>query len=79
VTGSAAALFGTAIPVAAMELPRRTHAPGLTILLAGWSRNPDLGQLDEIPDSEFDAALCDLLARPSRWTTLDNIRSSAAT
>jgi glutaconate CoA-transferase subunit B len=60
VTGSAAALFGTAIPVAAMELARRTHAPGLTILLAGWSHNPDLGLLDEIPDSEFDAALRDL-------------------
>lgn len=60
VTGSAAALFSTAIPVAAMELARRTHAPGLTVLLAGWSHNPDLQQLETIPDSEFDAALRDL-------------------
>ncbi|MEP7457282.1 CoA-transferase [Phyllobacterium sp. SB3] len=60
VTGNAAALFATAIPVAAMQLARLTHAPGLTILLAGWSHNPDLSQLDEIPDSEFDAVLRDL-------------------
>lgn len=60
VTGSAAALYGTAIPVAAMEFARRTHAPGLTMLLAGWSHNPDLSQLDAIPDSEFDAAMRDL-------------------
>lgn len=60
VTGGPAALFGTAIPLAAMELARRTHAPGLTVLLAGWSHNPDLGRLATLPDSEFDALLCDL-------------------
>jgi|LFEF01.1.fsa_nt_gb glutaconate CoA-transferase subunit B len=60
VTGSAAAIYGTLIPVAAMELARRTHAPGLTMLLAGWSHNPDLSQLEVIPDSEFSADLRDL-------------------
>jgi len=62
VTGGAAAVFGTAIPLAAMELARLTHAPGLTILLAGWSHNPDLFGLPELPDSEFDARLRDLAA-----------------
>ncbi len=62
VTGGAAAVFGTAIPLAAMELARLTHAPGLTLLLAGWSHNPALFDLPELPDSEFDARLRDLTA-----------------
>jgi len=74
VTGGAAAIFGTAIPVAAMELARLTHAPGLTLLLAGWSHNPDLSRLDALPEAEFDARLCDLpaeaqmVAYPDGWS-----------
>jgi glutaconate CoA-transferase, subunit B len=60
VTGGAAAIFGTAIPLAAMGLAKEMHAPGLTILLAGWSHNPDLSGLDALPDSEFDTVLYDL-------------------
>ena len=60
VTGSAAALYATSIPLAAMSLAKLMHAPRLTILLAGWSHNPDLGALSVMPDSEFDAVLRDL-------------------
>ncbi|MCL4765914.1 MAG: hypothetical protein KJZ80_06775 [Hyphomicrobiaceae bacterium] len=59
-TGSAAALYATAIPLVAMELARRLHAPNLTVLLAGWVHNPDLAALDELPDAEFDERLRDL-------------------
>ncbi|MGQ9368332.1 CoA-transferase [Azospirillum sp. ST 5-10] len=59
-TGPMAAVFGTGVPLAAMELAKRTHAPGLTILLAGCYHNPDLGALDALPDSEHDAVLRDL-------------------
>lgn len=59
-TGGAAALYATAIPLAAMALARRRHAPNLTILLAGWSHNPDLAALDRLPDAEFDEQLRDL-------------------
>lgn len=59
-TGGAAALFATAIPVAAMQLARRLHAPNLTLLLAGWSHNPDLASLEALPDAEFDEVLRDL-------------------
>jgi glutaconate CoA-transferase, subunit B len=74
VTGGPAAVFGTSIPLAAMELARQTHAPGLTILLAGWSHNPDLARLDVLPDSEFDARLRDLACEaqmtgyPGAWS-----------
>ena len=61
VTGSAAALYATSIPLAAMSLAKLMHAPRLTILLAGWSHNPDLGALSVMPDSEFDAVLRDLV------------------
>ncbi len=73
VTGGPAALYGTAIPIAAMELARKTHAPGLTLLLAGWSHNPDLSGLEALPDSEFVVALRDLecdarmIAYPTSW------------
>ena len=59
-TGGAAALYATAIPIAAMALAQRTHAPNLTTLLAGWSHNPDLSALDILPDAEFDEQLRDL-------------------
>jgi glutaconate CoA-transferase, subunit B len=60
VTGGAAATYGTSIPLAAMMLAKETHAPGLTVLLAGWSHNPDLSRLEALPDSEFDGTLYDL-------------------
>jgi glutaconate CoA-transferase subunit B len=56
-TGEAAAMFGTMIPLAAMELARHLHAPRLTCLLAGWCHNPSICELDHVPDSEFDPAL----------------------
>lgn len=59
-TGGQAALYATAIPLVAMELARRTHAPNLTVLLAGWIHNPDLARLDRLPDAEFDENLRDL-------------------
>jgi glutaconate CoA-transferase, subunit B len=59
-TGSATALYATAIPLAAMALARRTHAPNLTILLAGWIFNPSLNSLDSLPDAEFDETLRDV-------------------
>ncbi|WP_299655293.1 hypothetical protein [uncultured Jannaschia sp.] len=72
-TGSAAAIWGTGIPVVAMELARRTHAPDLTLLLAGCYHNPDLSVLDRMPDCEHDAQLRDLPAEartrdyPGQW------------
>jgi glutaconate CoA-transferase, subunit B len=60
--GGPAALFGSMIPLAAMSLAKATHAPNLTILLAGWLHNPDLSKLDAIPDSEFIPSLRDLSA-----------------
>jgi glutaconate CoA-transferase subunit B len=72
-TGQAAAIFGTCIPIVAMELARRTHAPNLTLLLAGCYHNPDFAQLDALPDSEHDALLRDLPAEaqtydyPGQW------------
>ncbi len=59
-TGGAAALYVAAIPLAAMQLARLTHAPNLTILLSGWCLNPHLDRIAAMPDSEFDEALRDL-------------------
>ena len=59
-TGGAAALYAAAIPLAAMQLARLTHAPNLTILLSGWCLNPQLERIDIMPDSEFDESLHDL-------------------
>jgi glutaconate CoA-transferase subunit B len=72
-TGEAAAIFGTCIPIVAMELARRTHAPNLTLLLAGCYHNVDFDQLEAMPDSEHDAVLRDLAADaqaydyPAQW------------
>jgi glutaconate CoA-transferase subunit B len=52
-TGGRTAMYGTTIPIAAMEMARRTHAPNLTLLLAGWCHNPDLSGLAALPRSEF--------------------------
>lgn len=59
-TGSAAARFATSIPLAAAELARRTHAPNLTIMLAGHFHNPNLSKIASLPDSEFSEELRDL-------------------
>lgn len=59
-TGGAAALYITRIPLAAMELARRTHAPNLTILFCGWCHNPELPFPNSFPDSEFDNELLNL-------------------
>lgn len=59
-TGDGAARFATSIPLAAAQLARLTHAPSLTIMLAGWVHNPDLRQLVSLPNSEFDEELRDL-------------------
>jgi glutaconate CoA-transferase subunit B len=73
-TGAAAAIYGTAIPLAAMELAKRTHAPDLTILLAGCYHNPVLEDLEALPDSEHDAVLRDLACEaqmtdyPGQWS-----------
>jgi glutaconate CoA-transferase, subunit B len=72
-TGSSAATFGTAIPLVAMSLAKLTHAPNLTILLAGCYHNPDLRDLEAVPTSEHSAQLRDLpaeaqmLAYPGPW------------
>lgn len=73
-TGDAAAKYITAIPLAAMQFAKKTHAPNLTVLLAGWIHNPKLEKLDHMPDSEFDASLLDLpceaqmMQYPGQWS-----------
>lgn len=59
-TGEAAARYNTNIPLLGMELAKRTHAPDLTILLCGWSHNPQLSQLQEMPSCEFSNELLNL-------------------
>lgn len=60
VNGDASALYGSMIPLAGMQLAKVSHAPDMTILLAGWLQNPDMSRLREIPDSEFLSDLRDL-------------------
>lgn len=73
-TGRDAANYMTNIPVAAMELARHLHAPNLTLALAGWSHNPDLSKLVEMPDLEFSKEVFDLpceakmLGYPGLWS-----------
>ena len=59
-TGKMAALYITAIPLVAMELARRTHAPDLNIIFAGWIQNPDLSKLTHLPNAEYDESLRDI-------------------
>lgn len=59
-TGKAAATYITNIPLAAMQLAQKTHAPDLTILLAGWCVNPDLSALENMPESEYGSELLNL-------------------
>ncbi|MET3927437.1 CoA-transferase [Devosia sp. 2618] len=67
-TGGPAALYATGIPLAAMQFARLTHAPDLTILLAGWSINPDLRELSAMPDAEFAATLQNLACEAQMQT-----------
>ena len=73
-TGRAAAMYISSIPYAAMELARRTHAPNLTILLCGWSINPDISKLDALPESEFETSMLYLpceaqqITWPGQWS-----------
>ncbi len=53
-TGKAAATYITNIPLAAMELAKRTHAPNLDIWLCGVYANADWSSLDGMPESEFE-------------------------
>lgn len=62
VTGEQTAFFAAGIPVAAAVLAQKTHAPNLTMILAGWIVNPDLTALKQQPTSEFDPILLDLPA-----------------
>lgn len=59
-TGKAAAAYNTNIPLLGMGLAKRTHAPNLTVLLCGWSHNPDLSQLKAMPECEFANELLNL-------------------
>ena len=59
-TGKYPSLYITSIPLVAMELARKTHAPDLTILLAGWIQNPDLSKFNKVPDAELAEYLRDI-------------------
>lgn len=73
-TGSAAAMYITRIPLAAMELAKNMHAPNLTVLLSGWCHNPDISALIELPESEYDSTFLDLPCEahmntwPGQWS-----------
>lgn len=73
-TGKAAANYIANIPLAAMGLAKATSAPNLTILLAGWSVNPDLASLNKMPESEYDTELmylpCEaqMVSWPGPWS-----------
>jgi glutaconate CoA-transferase subunit B len=67
-TGGPTAMYGTYIPVAAMQLARLTHAPNLTLLLAGWLHNPSLGDLLDLPTGEFPLSWLNLQAEAHKDT-----------
>jgi glutaconate CoA-transferase subunit B len=68
-TGGPTAMFGTFIPIAAMQLARLRHAPNLTMFMAGWCHNPRLQDLRDLPRSEFPLAWYDIPseARKDTW------------
>jgi len=73
-TGSSATVYISSIPLAAMELAKRTHAPNLTILLCGWLFNPDWSKLERLPESEYDNHMMELscesqmIEYPCNWS-----------
>ncbi|TNM38473.1 hypothetical protein FHP29_14605 [Nocardioides albidus] len=81
VTGDRTALFAAGIPLAAAVLAQKTHAPNLTVLLAGWIVNPDLREMRRPPVSEFDPELltlpCD--ARGQRFPGVMNAQRGDVT
>lgn len=65
-----AGVLAVGIPVAAMSLARRTHAPNLTILLVGSILNPDLSHLDTLFETGTGMAT---LPAEGRLTTADMV------
>jgi glutaconate CoA-transferase subunit B len=80
-TGGPTAMFGTFIPVAAMQLARLTHAPNLTMFMAGWCHNPQLQDLRDLPRSEFPLSWMDIPseARKDTWPGIHSMYRSDVT
>ncbi|GAA1845269.1 CoA-transferase subunit beta [Pseudonocardia ailaonensis] len=80
-TGGPTAMFGTYIPVAAMQLARLTHAPDLTLFMAGWCHNPSLRDLGALPRSEFPLSWYDVPseARKDTWPGIHSMYRSDVT
>jgi len=56
-TGPETILLLTRIPIAAMALAQRTHAPNSWMLVAGWVMNPDVSKVPTMMESEFGTTL----------------------
>ncbi len=73
VTGDQTAVMASMAPLAAMSLAQHTHAPNMTVLLAGMLHNPDLSKLTTVPNSEFEPTSVDvdseamMLGFPAPW------------
>jgi glutaconate CoA-transferase subunit B len=73
-TGSETAIFSSLVPLAAMGLAQKMHAPNMTVLLAGALHNPNFAELENIPDSECEPLLayldCEamMLSFPPPWS-----------
>lgn len=80
-TGGPTAMFGTFIPVAAMQIARLTHAPNLTMFMAGWCHNPSLQDLRALPRSEFPLSWLDIPseARKDTWPGIHSMYRSDVT
>ncbi len=56
-TGPQTILMLTRIPIVAMGLAQRTHAPNSWMLVAGWVMNPDVSKVPTRMESEFGTSL----------------------
>jgi glutaconate CoA-transferase subunit B len=56
-TGPETILMLTRIPIVAMALAQRTHAPNSWMLVAGWVMNPDVSKAPTRMESEFGTTL----------------------
>jgi len=56
-TGPQTILLLTRIPIVAMSLAQRTHAPNSWMLVAGWVMNPDVSKAPTRMESEFGTSL----------------------
>ena len=56
-TGPQTILMLTRIPIAAMSLAQRTHAPNSWMLVAGWVMNPEVSKAPTSMESEFGTSL----------------------